>query len=192
MDGLHEAGRLLIKNGKQGIWNHSQAVAVEAVLLGERFGVDPYACELAALCHDIGGVVPVEEMLEQAQKRGMVIDPAEARYPFLLHQRFSEILCRDYLKITDEAVLSAVGCHTTLKANASDLDMIIFLADKIAWDQEGEPPYEPLVLQALDQSLRQASLAYIDYTMAHGMILMPHQWLLQAREWLAGEAKQKA
>ena len=81
-------------------------------------------------------------------------------------------------------VLEAVGCHSTLKANPSPYDMALFVADKLAWDQPGAPPYENNVREALAVSLEAACLSHIDYVLRHGMILMPHTWLLEARNWL--------
>lgn len=184
MAGLHKAGKLLLEHGKEAIWAHSQAVAEEIRVIADQYGLDAEACETAALCHDIGGILSPQAMLEQAEIRGFSLDPAEAGYPFLLHQRYSAFLCGERLGIADDRVLSAVGCHTTLKAGASDIDMALFLADKLAWDQPGTPPYEAAMRGALQASLAAASLAYIDYAMAHGMILMPHRWLLEARAWL--------
>lgn len=37
-----------------------------------------------------------------------------------------------------------------LKAKPSKIDMIIFVADKIEWDQEGQPPY----LKELEEAYR--------------------------------------
>ena len=34
-------------------------------------------------------------------------------------------------------ILKAIESHTTLRSNPSKLDMIIFIADKLAWDQPG-------------------------------------------------------
>lgn len=183
---MHKAGEILLAHGKEVIWAHSQAVAEEAAVLAQRFGVDEDAAREAALCHDLGGMYPAQEMLEKAQAMGMEIDPAEAKYPFLLHQRFSAMVCREQLCITREDILQAVACHTTLRAQASRLDMVVFLADKLAWDQSGKPPYEADVRNALQTSLEAACLAHMNHVIDHGMILMPHAWLLEAKDWLSG------
>ncbi|EJW16375.1 hydrolase (HAD superfamily) [Paenibacillus alvei DSM 29] len=59
----------------------------------------------------------------------------------IIHQKLSKVMARDIFGITDNEVLDAVGCHTTLRANATQLDLVLFVADKIAWDQQGTPPY---------------------------------------------------
>ena len=140
---------------------------------------------MAGILHDISAVVPPALMLKYAQQTGMQLDAAEEKYPFLLHQRLSAVAAKQCFGYDDAAVLNAVACHTTLRAHASDLDMALFLADKIAWDQSGEPPFLAVVNAGLEVSLKKACLAYIDYVMDNGMILKPHRDLLAAREWLA-------
>lgn len=175
---------LLLAHGKEAIWAHSQVVAEEIQAIACQYGLDEDACRTAALCHDIGGILSAAEMLRQAGERGIQLDPAEARYPFLLHQQFSAIICREQLGITEKAILSAVGGHTTLRAGATPLDMALFLADKLAWDQPGQPPFETATRQALAVSLPHACRVYMDYVVEHGMILMPHGWFIQAHTWL--------
>jgi HD superfamily phosphohydrolase YqeK len=54
--------------------------------------------------------------------------------------------------------------------------MALFVADKLAWDQDGLPPFYTVVSDALKQSLEAASLAYMDYIVENKMILYPHKW----------------
>lgn len=183
-DVIADAGALLCAKGKTATWTHVQNVAEACTALARRFDLDEEQCRLAGILHDISAVVPPADMLRYAQETGMALDAAEERYPFLLHQRLSAVAAKQCFDVTDAQVLSAIACHTTLRADASGLDMALFLADKIAWDQPGEPPFLAAVNAALDVSLKKACLAYIDYVMDNGMILMPHQDLLAARAWL--------
>ena len=183
-DIVADAGALLCSCGKHATWAHVQAVAEACAVLARRFGLDEAQCRLAGILHDISAVIPPREMLRYAQETGMPLDPAEEKYPFLLHQRLSAIVAEECFGVNDPAVLSAIACHTTLRAEASGADMALFLADKIAWDQPGEPPFLPVVNHALDISLRHACRVYIDYVMDNGMILLPHQNLLAAQAWL--------
>lgn len=59
--------------------------------------------------------------------------------------------------------MNAVGCHTTLRGKATLTDLVLFVADKIAWDQPGEPPYWEELLRQLEHSLEHGAFAYIDY-----------------------------
>ena len=174
----------MLVHGKEQIWQHSLAVEKTAEEIARQYQLDAAACRNAALCHDLGGILPAKEMLAQAFALGWYVDPAEEKYPFLLHQRFSAKICEETLRYTDERILSAVCCHTTLKAAPTSYDMALFIADKLAWDQEGLPPYDLPVRKALESSLEEACLVQIEYTLEHEMILMPHRWLKDALQWL--------
>jgi len=52
--------------------------------------------------------------------------PKDEAYPGILHQQHAVILAQRVFGITDPAVLSSIGCHTTLKVGASPLDKLIF------------------------------------------------------------------
>lgn len=182
MVGLHDVEMLLRNNNH--ILEHSKRVVEEIESIAKQFELDVQVCKVSALCHDVGGLYTGEEMLERAGDLHMPLDPAELQFPFLLHQRFSEMICRERFQIADERVMEAVGCHTTLKANASCYDMALYIADKLAWDQSITPPYEKDVRLALTLSLETACLTHIDYMLCNGMIVMPHSWLLEARRWL--------
>ncbi len=53
-----------------------------------------------------------------------------------MHQRISKMIAEQEFSITDEQILSAIECNTTLKMNPFAYDMALFIADKPAWDQE--------------------------------------------------------
>lgn len=179
-----EVERLLCENGRPKTWAHVRAVADVCAEIGRAYQLDAEHCRRAGLLHDVSAVVPAADMLAYAEAQGWDIDPAERAHPFLLHQRISEVAARQHFQIADEEVLAAIRCHTTLRARPTPCDMALFLADKLAWDQPGESPYRQGIEDGLSASLERASLNAIDYAMAHGMILQPHRWLLEARSWL--------
>lgn len=164
---------------------HSDAVAAESVKLANRFGADPVKAELAGFLHDISAVIPNQKRLGYALANQIEALPEERKAPMILHQKISSVICSGVFGINDEAILSAVGCHTTLKANAALLDKIVFLADKIAWDQSGTPPYLEALLTALDESLDAAILVYLNHLWAQReKLLVIHPWMVAAREEL--------
>lgn len=185
-DGLHDAERLLAAYEKEHLWAHSVRVAEKAREIAAQYALDSEVAYASGLYHDIGGVMTPHEMRSEALPRGIVLDAAEEAHPFLLHQRFSRILAEETLGVRDARILSAIECHTTLWSMPSPYDMALFLADKLAWDQPGEPPYRAAIEAALNQSLECASLALIDYLLENDMIKAPHRWLLEARCWLMG------
>ena len=179
-----DALAFLRENGRPKIAAHVLEVADTAVALARRFGLNPAVARTAAILHDISGVMKPADMMACALAHGWYIDESEQRYPFILHQRMSRVLAREVFGIHDETVLSMVACHTTLKDGATDDDILLFLADKLAWDQPGTPPYFDPVSQALDTSLAFAAGVYMRYVLAHGMILLPHRWFLEAKAYV--------
>ena len=101
-----------------------------------------------------------------------------------MHQRISKEIAYDYFHIKDEDILSAIECHTTLKKEMNDYDKIIFLTDKLAWDQGGIPPYYQQLKEAINISLDKGCYWFISYQFETHQLLMPHTWLLEDYEKL--------
>ncbi|UTY37972.1 bis(5'-nucleosyl)-tetraphosphatase (symmetrical) YqeK [Allocoprobacillus halotolerans] len=170
---------------------HVLKVANQAKLMAIQWHSDVEKCYQAALLHDISAIMPRNEMYDFALQQGWQIDQACQKYPFLLHQRISAWMASQYFGIDDEEVLSAISCRTTLKREAGDIDMIVFLADKIAWDQSGIPPYLELIETALPVSLEKACWIFLDDQLKNHRILYPHQWLLEAYQDLKMKLERK-
>lgn len=179
-----DVSNFLAANGKQDTAIHCAAVAKVSQELAARFGLDEALATSSALLHDMADVMAPQDMLTYAIDNHWLLHVAEKQYPFLLHQRLSAVLARELFGIDNPVILSAIECHTTLKASPSDYDLLLFLADKLAWGQAGMPPFHGLVASALDHSLKHAALVYINFVLDKGMILSPHNWLLEARNWL--------
>jgi len=169
---------LLTANGKPKTLEHILNVADMNARIAEMHGLDRDKCVKAALIHDISAVIKPADMLEYVRESGMELCEAEERYPFLLHQRMSEIVAREHFGIADAQILSPVACHTTLNAAPDEYDMALFIADKLAWDQEGMPPFYDEVYSLLSD-LPAACLAYMNYMQNSGKLLCPHtNWKL--------------
>lgn len=175
---------MYIENNKVATLDHVTNVAKVSKALSKKFNLDSNVCELAAYCHDIAAIIKPKDMLTYVKENNMYLDEAEKRYPFLLHQRFSAMITKEILGIDDARVLSAIECHTTLRANPSQYDLLLFVADKLAWDQEGIPPYYKYVYESLRESLKNSAFEYIDYMLSNGQILCVHRWLDNAYKWL--------
>ena len=164
---------------------HCIAVAGEAKSLAVRFQSNPIQAELAGCLHDISAIVPANQRLEFAYSHDVDVLEEEKQFPMILHQKLSVVIAREIFRVSDSRVLSAIGCHTTLKMGSSRLDKIVFLADKIAWDQDGTPAYLPDMRAALDQSLDEAVLVYLDYLWdRRSQLRVIHPWLVEARQEL--------
>lgn len=176
-----------LSNDKADVLKHVEDVANIAVSLAKVYDLDIEKTELAALLHDISGIMTPQEMYEFAKKHGLEIDPAEEKYHALLHQRISKIIAQEDFSITDSVVLNAIECHTTLKKNASMYDKVIFLADKISWDSKSVPSYPDLLNSNIAKSLDEACYYYIKYQFDNHLLVMPHQWIIEAYEDLRNE-----
>ena len=177
--------------GRHQKWNtyeHSGRVADKATQFAERFSVPAGEAIAAAWLHDISAVIPNDERLSYAQSLSVEILEEEYQFPMLLHQKLSRVIAAAVFQVKQAAILEAIGCHTTLRPEATRLDKVIFVADKIAWDQNGEPPYSDAIQQGLGQSLEHACLAYLEFLWDSRDILPGpiHPWAAAARAWLRG------
>ncbi len=170
-------------------YTHVQEVSKTAVWLAGKYHLNPDKVRIAALLHDVSAVMTPQEMYEMAAERGLPIDPAEEKYHFLLHQRISRIMAEEQFDIRDEDILNAIECHTTLKKNAGLYDQVIFIADKLSWDQEGVPPYFESLKRLAAESPDEACYFYINYQFENSLLLMPHRWIVEAYDDLKSKLK---
>lgn len=189
----------LTKNMKNDVYNylhmfdsdhvlpHCESVAVEASKLATRFGIRSDFAEMAGWLHDISAVVPSIDRVLIAQELEVEVLPQEIQYPPIIHQKLSLQIAQQVFNVVEPEILTAIGCHTTLKVAASALDKVVFIADKIRWDQTGLPPYIDELLSALEESLDHACLVYLRYMWARRDILpVLHPWLRDAYFELSG------
>ncbi len=173
--------RLLEEQERHDTLTHVRNVAEEAVRLAKRFGACPGDADTAGLLHDIAAAMPASEYAGVLHAGGGEVLPEEETYPPILHQKVSVLVAREVFGVGGQAILSAIGCHTTLKPGASDLDKVVFLADKIAWDQPCVPPYRDRLLAALDLSLDAAALVYLEFLWQQRATLkVVHPWMAAA------------
>jgi len=180
---------VLHAHDKTKTYDHVKAVAEMNKKIAEQYGLDRDICELCGYLHDISAIVSHTDMMDYAIKNDWHIDESERKYPMLLHQRIARVIAQENFGVTDERILSAVEHHTTLRANPSAYDMAVFIADKLAWDGEGEAPFHSVVRNALRHSLEAACLAYQDYIVEHRIILHPHRWFEESVRWLRDAVK---
>lgn len=171
----------LTLQGCQRAADHCGKVARAAYQLAERFGADPLAAEAAGWLHDVSAVWPADQRLAAAEALGVEIYPEERQSPFILHQKLSVVLARELFGVRDAAVLSAVGCHTTLKGDPTPLDKVVFIADKLAWDEPYDAPWHPALREALKESLDEGCRVYLRYLWEQRSTLAVfHPWTVEA------------
>lgn len=109
---------------------HTMYVEREAIVLADRYGVDTKKARLAALLHDCVKV-PGAQIVELASKYGYELSGEEMMNPYIIHSGLGAVVARKEYGIEDEDVLNAIRRHTLGCENMTDLDKIVYLADKV-------------------------------------------------------------
>lgn len=173
--------QMLEQYNKLHTYEHSVRVANEAKRIAKRFGLDEEAAAIAGYLHDISAIIPNDERIEVAEEMQIEVLQEERIFPMIIHQKLSKRIANEIFKVENETILDAISCHTTLRKNATPIDMVLFVADKIEWDQSGTPPYITEIKEALEQSLEHACFAYISYLWERRQSLkVVHPWLQDA------------
>jgi predicted HD superfamily hydrolase involved in NAD metabolism len=160
---------------------HCARVAAAARQLAERSGVDTSAAEAAGWLHDISTVIPNNERIAYAEAWGIAILAEERQAPMIVHQKLSAYMAQHLFQISDPSIISAIGCHTTLRPGASLLDKIVFIADKLKWDGAGDPPYGAELEAAILHSIDAATNWFLCYLWERrSTLLVIHPWLAAA------------
>ena len=168
-------------NGCPKTAEHSIRVGNEASKIAGQFHASIASAEIAGYLHDISAVFANDVRIQVSRELGIEVLPEEESFPMIIHQKISREMARDLFHIHDQEILDAIGCHTTLRKNATPLDKVLFVADKIEWDQAGSPPYLEQIVQQLDQSLDHAAFEYIDYLWRQKeQLRVVHPWLRDA------------
>lgn len=178
--------KFLVEQNCLKTYDHCISVGDYAFELGENYLDEPDKARIAGYLHDISAIYPNDQRVDVAKKMGIDLYKEEIELPMIIHQKISKEIAFNEFNVTDPVILSAIECHTTLKEDYSDLDLVVFIADKIKWDQQGKPPYIAGLMTALDRSLEAAAYYYIDYLLKHD-ILVIHPWLNEAH----GKLKQQ-
>ena len=146
----------------RGLAEHIEGVVAEARRLAVLHGADEERAALAAWGHDIARALSPSELLTEARRLGLAVDPVEEETPILLHGRIgAAILSRDYA-IDDREVLTAVCYHTTGRAGMSVLEKVVFVADKIEAGKLQAEPALARVRELADCDMNAAILEYLN------------------------------
>ncbi|WP_162198446.1 bis(5'-nucleosyl)-tetraphosphatase (symmetrical) YqeK [Paenibacillus wulumuqiensis] len=174
--------RFFIHNREPATWVHCCQVARRAVQLAEQYGLDARIALLGGWLHDIATVIPDEHKLTLAARYEIPILPEERKVPYLLHQQLSRRLIEKVFGLKEPQLLSAVGCHTTLRADMEMMDQLLFAADKLSWTSSDTAPYVHQINEAADRSLEEAVQIYLEHvwTDTAGIPVL-HPWLIAAR-----------
>ncbi|MDQ0062874.1 bis(5'-nucleosyl)-tetraphosphatase (symmetrical) YqeK [Paenibacillus harenae] len=169
--------------------DHTYKVAGVALRVAERYEADSKKAVMAAFLHDISNVIPVSDMMVTAEKLGVAIMDEERTYARIVHQKLSRAMAAPLFGIEDEEILNAIECHTTLKAQSTLLDKVLFISDKMAWELPGEHPYlQDIKDKVNNDQLIEGILIYLDHLWDNrANMKLVHPWLIAAREELSND-----
>lgn len=171
----------LLKYNKELTYKHSIRVANEARKIAIKYHENGGKAAIAGYLHDISAIFPNEDRVAVAEQFGIEILQEEREFPMIIHQKLSRIIAKEIFRVEDEEILNAINCHTTLRKYATKMDLVLFVADKIEWDQNGTPQYLIEVKKGLEKSLEHAAFAYISYLWDRKDTLkVIHPWLEEA------------
>ncbi len=115
---------------KESRYLHSVSVALTAYEIAKHNpskAIEPEVAFQAGIFHDCGKDLPVEEQKKIVEKYFAEYVPCP---DFALHQFVGAYLAKERFHIENEEVLSAISFHCTGKKEMSDLEKLIYAADK--------------------------------------------------------------
>ena len=118
---------------------HTLGVRETAVELASLYGARMQAAAAAAMLHDLAKPLPLADMQAAAEKYRLSLAAEILRDGNLLHGPVAAAMAKYEIGITDEAVLSAIACHTTGKVGMTLLDKVLFIADAIEPNRRDYP-----------------------------------------------------
>ena len=155
-------------------YEHTLGVARTAKEMAKHFDEDEGKAELAGLLHDCAKCLPLDKMVKAA--KGEKPDEVMRESKALMHAMAGMCLARSVYGVEDEDVLSAIRWHTTGRAQMTNLEKIIYLADMIEPTRKPYPALEPLrklCFIDLDEAMCYALTSSLAHVQAQGKTLHP-------------------
>ena len=145
-------------------YDHSLAVADEAVRLARMWGADTEKAFLAGLVHDCCKDTLANILLQTADEFGIMISDLEKAAPKLLHAKIGSVFLQRVYGIEDEDIALAVRYHTTARENMSLLEKVLYLADFTSADRD-YPGVEEM-RAAVDRDMKEAMIIALTFTVS--------------------------
>lgn len=148
---LREQAKLMLKPNRVA---HVLGCESEAVSLAKRWSVDETEAAEAAILHDITKKLKLPEQLKLCKEYDIMLDTTEEKNSALLHAKTGAMLAYDIFAISAE-VRDAIFWHTTAKADMTELEKIIYMADYIEpnRDFDGVEKIRKLAYENLDEAM---------------------------------------
>ena len=149
---IDEMKDILASRLKKSRYRHSLGVADTAVYIAKRFGIDEHKAYVAGLLHDCAREYANDDMLKEAERRGIEYGRIEEDMPLLLHAYIGAKRVGELYDVHDPEIEQAIWRHTVGGEHMTDLDKIIYFADMI------EPNRDYPEVKRLRRAAREYSL----------------------------------
>ena len=153
---------------------HTIGVMETAISLAKSYGEDPKKAETAAILHDIAKYADVEWM------KGIVteqqLDPRLLDWNAeILHGPVGAWIAKTEFKIDDEEILNSIRFHTTGRANMTNFEKIIYVADMIEPNRkfDGVEQLRTLSKTNLDEAFRACVMHTLSFLIASEQAIYP-------------------
>lgn len=186
---IHEKLRAAQKERR---YFHTLGVVKEAVRLAPKYEVPIEKAKIAALLHDCAKNFDEARFWEIAADYGVTLDEYALKEPALVHAYLgAAVAYRDY-GVTDKEILDAIYYHTTARANMTNLEKLIYIADMIEPGRTMPQAEElrKMVEEDLDKALIYAIDCSIKHVIKKGRLIHPdsiyaRNYLIERRDGLS-------
>lgn len=169
-------------------FTHSMNVAKRARELAKIYGLDEDKAYLTGILHDITKETDYAEQEKYMDNLGIIPTELEKSNKLVYHQISGACYVKSVLGIDDEEILGAIRYHTTGRADMTDFEMLIYLADLTS--AERSYPDVEKVRALADSSLEDAMFYATRFTITDlaNKNRVIHPDTLYCYNWVLGKA----
>ena len=156
-------------------FEHSLRVEKTALALARKYRVNLKKASLAALLHDYARQYGRPELVKQAKRHGLPVDPISQFEPKLLHAELSAILAKRDFGIKAADILRAIARHTLGAPKMSKLEKVVYLADHIeeGRDFAGVDKIRKLAFTDMDRAILESTATMLQHLLAERLPIHP-------------------
>lgn len=157
-------------------YEHSLSVSYTCISLAMKYGGSLDQAELAGLLHDCAKRYDDETILKHCMKHQVLITKEEKKAPAVLHAKYGAWMVQNQYHIKDEALISAIACHTTGKPDMSLLDKILYVADYMEprrTKPDNLDEIRRLAYEDLDEAMYRVMKGTLEYLKQKGVFIDP-------------------
>ena len=142
---------------------HIERTRILAERLAQIHGVNVRKCSMGAIAHDLARHLTESKLLVESQSSKIPINSYEYKSPVLLHGPLAARWLESDLNCQDKEVINSVRYHTTGHPEMTDIEKVVFIADKLEPDKVQRNPELELVVSRMEANLDTAILEYLKF-----------------------------